>query len=273
MGLDLDSISFFDIKDDSVNEVEHFVRKVGLSVESLRRELELAGKRAGLYIAVSDYDRGRLSELSEENEEHDPYLSHRLSQVISSEKEVIDLMGYLNLFQMDVTSSLVSLLEAKNDTERIVVSKHAYTIIHEALDTDLFRRVSRDMLNLPDVLLSDSLKHKLWKDIRGIARMMITKKDAKTIRDSIDAHKHGFVDQMNSYGKCSYYLSVVNLVALFKILDVLQKAMRIIDDNLHLLYDQFHEEMRERIRKLNSLMEKLKEYEGKPLPPEGLTGD
>ena len=272
---DLSLATFFEIGDNIVKSIVGWSDTEGITVETLRESLELAGRQAGLYWAISEHNKGVLEDLQNDidKEEHDPYPKQRWAQVIKSEKEVTDLMGFLTLLQMDATSSLISLLQAKNDTERVVLSKHAFTIIFEAEDNDLFKRASRDMINLPDVLLSAENKRELWKGVRSLVRMMVPKRDAEIVRNQIDAHKESFPDQMDAYRKCDYPTAVVNIWALIKIVDLLQKAMEIIHKNLSILFDEYKEEMAERSRKLKRLLEKMKEYEGRELPKEGVTGE
>lgn len=274
-GPDYSLVSFFEIGGTSVKTIEEWINKEGITVEALRENLELAGRQAGLFWAISEYNKSVLEELRDviAKEEHDPYPNQRWSQVIGSEKNVTDLMGFLTLLQMDASSSLISLLEAKNDTERVVLSKHAFAIIFEAEDSDLFKKASRDMVNLPDALLSAEYKRNLWKGIRSLVRMMVSKRDAEIVRNHIDAHKQSFPDQMAAYRKCEYPTAVVNLLALIKIVDLLHKAMGIINENLHILFDEYKEEMTERSRKLKRMLEKLKEYDGKELPAGGVTGE
>ena len=274
-GPDLGLVSFFEIGDTNVKTIEEWINKEGLTVDALRENLELAGRQAGLYWAISEHNKGILEELriAIDKEEHDPYPKQRWAQIIESEKDVTDLIGFLILLQMDATSSLISLLEAKNNTERVVLSKHAYTIVFEAEESDLFKKVSRDMINLPDVLLSVENKRELWKGIRSLVRMMVSKRDAKIVRNQIDAHKVSFPDQMEAYRTCEYPAAVINLLTLIRILELLQKAMGIINENLHILFDEYKEEMTARLKKLKRLLEKLKEYEGRELPEEGVTGD
>lgn len=274
-GPDLGLVSFFEIGDTSVKTIEEWINKESLTVDALRENLELAGRQAGFYWAISEHNKGILEELriAIDKEEHDPYPKQRWAQIIESEKDVTDLIGFLILLQMDATSSLISLLEAKNNTERVVLSKHAYTIVFEAEESDLFKKVSREMINLPDVLLSVENKRELWKGIRSLVRMMVSKRDAKIVRNQIDAHKASFPDQMEAYRKCEYPAAVINLLTLIRILELLQKAMGIINENLHILFDEYKEEMTARLKKLKRLLEKLKEYEGRELPGEGVTGD
>ena len=78
---------------------------------------------------------------------------------------------------------------------------------------------------------------------------------------------------MEAYRKCEYPAVVINLLTLIRILELLPKAMGIINENLHILFYEYKEEMTARLKKLKRLLEKLKEYEGRELPEEGVTGD
>lgn len=78
---------------------------------------------------------------------------------------------------------------------------------------------------------------------------------------------------MEAYTKCDYGMSIASLLAFDKIVNLLQQAVEIMLQNVPVLYEQYRTDIEERIRKLEHLLKKMKEYEGKPLPEAGLTGE
>ncbi len=122
--------------------------------------------------------------------------------VIQTHRDVYEMMGYLTLLQMDALTTNISLLQAQNDTERIVLCKHAYTIIFEAKDQDLFSKVSAGMLKYPEDLVKRKEIRTFWKDVKVILKAMMEINEAKDIRNRIDAHKDdSFVTQIALYKK------------------------------------------------------------------------
>ena len=69
----------------------------------------------------------------------DTYAIEKWLTVIQTHYNVYELMGFLTLLQMDAMTTIICLLQAINDTERIILSKHAYTILYEAKQNDLFK--------------------------------------------------------------------------------------------------------------------------------------
>lgn len=265
----------FEIHDSSVERIEKWFSDEGLTIDSIRSELEKTGNRSCVIWEVSEYYRAIIADVRKqiEEEEHDRYPAEKWKQVLESIKAVVDVLGYLTLLQMDANATLVSMLEAKSNTERIILSKHVYTLIYEVQNGDFHGFVSKAIDDLPDVLLDKKSKRSIMRDFSGLVKKMFPKKDAGLIRNKADAHKDSFALQMEAYAKCDYGVSVVSLIVFDKIVHMLQKAMEIMLENVPLLYEQYRADIEERLRKIKRLLEKMREYEGKPLPDGGLTSD
>ena len=69
----------------------------------------------------------------------DTYADEKRLNVLQTHRNVYETMGFLTLLQMDALTTTICLFQANNDTERIMLSKHAYTIIYEAQKNDLFK--------------------------------------------------------------------------------------------------------------------------------------
>lgn len=268
-------LSPFEIHDSSVEKIENWLLNEGITIDSLRSELEKTGKRSCLILEVSEYYKSMIADTQKqiEGEEHDRYPAQRWKQVLESAKTIVDLLGYLTLLQMDAKATIISMLESKCDTERIVLSKHAYTLIYEVQNKDFNNLVSHELEQLPDVLLEKKEKRAIMKSFNDLVKKMISKGEAKTIRDKSDAHKDTFTLQMEAYTKCSFGLGVASLIIFDKTVNLLQKAVGIMLENVPLLLEQYRKDISDRLRKMERLLEKMKEYEGKSFPEGGLTGD
>lgn len=265
----------FEIRDSSVEKIDNWLSNEGIKIDSLRDELEKSGKRCCLIRDVSDFYRDIKADVQRqiEIEEHDRYPGERWLQVLESIRTVVDLLGYLTLLQMDATATIISMLEARCDTERVVLSKHAYTLIHEVHDQKFNNRVSKEIENLPDVLIRKEDKRTILNGFNDLVKKIVPRGEAEFVRDKADAHKDVFHLQMEAYDKCNYGLGVASLFVFIRIGNLLQRTVEIMLENVPLLYEQYRADVTERLRKLERLLEKMKEYDGRPLPEGGLTGD
>ena len=171
------------------------------------------------------------------------------------------MMGYLTLLQMDALTTNISLFLAQNDTERIVLCKHAYTIIYEAKQHDLFRKISAGMQKYPEDLVKREELISLWEDIKTFLKAMITIEDAKDIRNKLDAHKDvSFMTQIALYKKCDWAVCIVNLSAFVMLIEKIQLYMGIIHRNVRVLYNQYYAFMEERMKQYEEILKQLQEY-------------
>ncbi|MDE5947536.1 MAG: hypothetical protein K2G86_01910, partial [Prevotella sp.] len=159
---------------------------------------------------------------------------------IQTHASVYEMFGYLTLLQMDAMITIVGLYQAKNDTERIMLCKHAYTIIYEAIEDNLFKKNSAGIKKYPKELKGNVYKQ-FWKGVKDVIKNMTDNiAEAKIIRNTIDAHKcHSFIEQINAYKKCSWSQSVVNMYGLFRVINLINDYMNYINNNMSVLYNRF----------------------------------
>lgn len=156
------------------------------------------------------------------------------------------MLGYLTLLQMDTITTIINLLQAKSDTERIMQCKHAYTILFEAKENGLFYKVSAEMKKYPEELIRKEEYRELWKSIKVVSKEIFSSEEAKEIRNSIDAHKDcSFWKQISAYKKCNWTKSVLNLFMFDKLVDLLQQCMGIIKSNSKKLAERNLTEIKE----------------------------
>lgn len=255
----------FELHYSNVEKVEMFSAKgICTNVEQLRENLEYAGKRCAVYIGFINFLDEGISKAEQDLKSDfcDVIAQAKWLKVLKTHRDVYEMMGYLTLLQMDALTTNISLLQAQNDTERIMLCKHAYTIICEAKDHDLFRKVSAGMLKYPEDLVKSEETRNFWKDIKVILKAMMDIKEAKDIRNKIDAHKDdSFVTQIALYKKCDWEVSVVNLSVFVMLIDKIQLYMGIIHHNVSVLYDQYYAFMKERMKQYEEILKQLQEFQ------------
>lgn len=232
------------------------------NVEQLRENLEFAGKRCTLYVGLINFLEESIVKTEHKLKDVfcDVGAQEKWLTVINTHRDVYEMMGYLTLLQMDALTTNISLLQARNDTERIVLCKHAYTIIFEAKDHDLFKNVKTGMYKYPEELVKKTELKTFWDGIKAILIAMINIKEAKDIRNKLDAHKDDFSVQIALYKKCDWTVSVVNLSVFVMLIDEIQSYMRIIHHNVSVLYDQYYAFMKERMKQYEDILKQLQEH-------------
>ena len=215
---------------------------------TLRKRLEYSEKMCSFYKYIIDCIEKDIDNLNIKEKENplltiykDKILIPRLNAIYQIRMKVYDMMGYLTLLQMDATTAIISLFQAKNDTERIMQCKHAYTIIYEAIEHNMFKKVSKEIKQYPQDILQEVFPRKFWKGIRKLLKDMQSIDEAKEIRNTIDAHKdNSFKAHLSTYQKCSWKKSVFNLTILIKIIEDIQKRLEIVYDNISILPKWYH---------------------------------
>lgn len=252
----------FELQDSDKEKIELLSNEeISNYTEELRDNLEYAGKRCGVHMALLTYIEKEIDKCQQiiNNGGCDEYVFQRWLYVIQTHKDVYEMMGYLTLLQMDALTTSISLYQAKNDTERIMHCKHAYTIIYEAIENDLFKKVAAGIKKYPEELKEDDVFRQIWKEISSILKQMLDINEAKEIRNNIDAHKcHSFATQINAYKKCRWGQSIYNLHTLIKIIDVIQKYMDIINKQMTVLYEKYKTDMEERMKQYEGVMDEIK---------------
>ena len=233
------------------------------NIEELRNNLELAGKRCTLYAGLMELFTDGIDKAKHDIESNvgDTYAIEKWLTVIQTHYNVYELMGFLTLLQMDAMTTIICLLQAINDTERIMLSKHAYTIMYEAKQNDLFKKVSAEMHKYPDDLVAREELNVFWKDIKAILNKMMDTKEAKEILNNLDAHKNqSFTTQVSFYKKCDWSRSVVGLSMFVILIEKIQIFMEIIHHKIDILYNRYRAFMEDRIKQYEEILRQLREY-------------
>lgn len=251
----------FQIEGASVEETLHWANDIaGLDIKHLRSCLVPCGEFCKLCLSLSEYYEQNLSSVCKmiENGEGDPVVNQKRLSLLETGKRANNVTGYLTLLQMDAMMSLINMMEAQTDVERLVACKHAYTIIYEAKIKGLFQVISKEMNDLPEEILSASERKGLWSSIKEIVRKMISEEEAEQVRNSIDAHKDSsFTKQIDAYNVCDFSWCFASMYALTELVWILQQAMGIVRRNIGKLEDVFVGEVRDRIEKWDALLKEL----------------
>lgn len=247
----------FKIGEITVEEILHWAKDIAeIDIEHLRSCLVAGGELCDLFLSLSDYYETNLLECRRQIKEWkgDPIINEKRLPLLEIGERVNSLSGYLTLLQMDAMMSLINMLEAKSDVERLLICKHAYTIIYDAKIKGLFKVVSKEMRALPADVLSTERREELWKGIKGINRLMVSEEEAERVRNSIDAHKSSsFTEQVAVYKQCEFGKCLASMFALMKITWLILETLSVVRQNLNVLEKQFEDQVRERMKKLEEL--------------------
>lgn len=233
------------------------------NIEELRNNLELAGKRCTLYAGLMELFTDGIDKAKHDIDSNvgDTYAIEKWLTVIQTHYNVYELMGFLTLLQMDAMTTIICLLQAINDTERIMLSKHAYTIMYEAKQNDLFKKVSAEMHKYPEEIVERKELDDFWKNIKVILNKMMDTKEAKEIRNNVDAHKNqSFTTQISFYKKCDWERSIVGLSMFIILIEKIQLFMEIIHHKIDILYNQYRAFMEDRMRQYEEILRQIREY-------------
>ena len=232
------------------------------NIEEMRENLEYAGKRCTLYVGLIDFLEEGINKAKHDIEQNvgDFVIIEKWLDVSQTHRDVYEMLGFLTLLQMDSITTAISLLQAQNDTERIVQSKHAYTIIYEARTHDLFDKVSAGMYKYPEEIVKKDELNTFWKTIKGVLKKMISQKESEAIRNKLDAHKDkSFVDQIALYKKCDWATSIINLFTFISLIDKIELYMDNIHAKLNVLYDHHKAFVEERMQQYEDIMRQLRD--------------
>lgn len=249
---------------DSVKEkIQQFSEKgICIEPELLREHLEYAGKRCCLYESLLNYHEEVIAKTLEEIEKNafSSYAPEKWLTILQTHRNIYEMMGYLTLLQMDAITTTICLLQAQNDTERIMLSKHAYTIIYEARINDLSKKVSKEMRLYPNEVVNIQELSDFWKNINSILKQIMDIEFAKEIRNNIDAHKNNsFIRQIALYRECQWGKSIIYLSIFTKLVDLIQDYMNIINNNMKKVYNKYTTDFKEYIEKLDQIKKELEE--------------
>ena len=244
-------------------KIQQFSEKgICIEPELLREHLEYAGKRCCLYESLLNYHEEVIAKTLEEIEKNafSSYAPEKWLTILQTHRNIYEMMGYLTLLQMDAITTTICLLQAQNDTERIMLSKHAYTIIYEARINDLSKKVSKEMRLYPNEVVNIQELSDFWKNINSILKQIMDIEFAKEIRNNIDAHKNNsFIRQIALYRECQWGESIIYLSIFTKLVDLIQDYMNIINNNMKKVYNKYTTDIKEYIEKLDQIKKELEE--------------
>lgn len=253
----------FVLSDSEKEKIQQFSEKgICIEPELLREHLEYAGKRCCLYESLLNYHEEVIAKTLEEIKKNafSSYVSEKWLTILQTHRNIYEMMGYLTLLQMDAITTTICLLQAQNDTERIMLSKHAYTIIYEARINDLSKKVSKEMRLYPNEVVNIQELSDFWKNINSILKQIMDIEFAKEIRNNIDAHKNNsFIRQIALYRECQWGESIIYLSIFTKLVDLIQDYMNIINNNMKKVYNKYTTDIKEYIEKLDQIKKELEE--------------
>ena len=253
----------FVLSDSEKEKIQQFSEKgICIEPELLREYLEYAGKRCCLYESLLNYHEEVIAKTLEEIKKNvfSSYASEKWLTILQTHRNIYEMMGYLTLLQMDAITTTICLLQAQNDTERIMLSKHAYTIIYEARINDLSKKVSKEMRLYPNEVVNIQELSDFWKNINSILKQIMDIEFAKEIRNNIDAHKNNsFIRQIALYRECQWGESIIYLSIFTKLVDLIQDYMNIINNNMKKVYNKYTSDIKEYIEKLDQIKKELGE--------------
>ena len=253
----------FVLSDSEKEKIQQFSEKgICIEPELLREHLEYAGKRCCLYESLLNYHEEVIAKTLEEIEKNafSSYAPEKWLTILQTHRNIYEMMGYLTLLQMDAITTTICLLQAQHDTERIMLSKHAYTIIYEARINDLSNKVSKEMRLYPNEVVNIQELSDFWKNINSILKQIMDIEFAKEIRNNIDAHKNNsFIRQIALYRECQWGESIIYLSIFTKLVDLIQDYMNIINNNMKKVYNKYTTDIKEYIEKLDQIKKELEE--------------
>lgn len=253
----------FVLSDSEKEKIQQFSEKgICIEPELLREHLEYAGKRCCLYESLLNYHEEVIAKTLEEIKKNSfsSYAPEKWLTILQTHRNIYEMMGYLTLLQMDAITTTICLLQAQNDTERIMLSKHAYTIIYEARINDLSKKVSKGMRLYPNEVVNIQELSDFWKNINSILKQIMDIEFAKEIRNNIDAHKNNsFIRQIALYRECQWGESIIYLSIFTKLVDLIHDYMNIINNNMKKVYNKYTTDMKEYIEKLDQIKKELGE--------------
>ena len=236
--LELSFKEIFILSDSEKEKIELLQNEdICIAPELLREHLDLAGKRCCIYEYLLNYYEDEIAKTRNKIEQNQLPILEGWLKILQTHGNVYEMMGYLTLLQMDALTTTIGLLQAQNDTEKIMLSKHAYTIIYEAINDNLPHKVSNEMHKYPVEIVDDQELSLFWKDINSMLKKVMDINNAKEIRNNIDAHKnHSFLKQISIYKRCQWTESIIYLSIFIKLVNVIQNYMNIIEKNMNVMY-------------------------------------
>ena len=120
-------LNVFQIVGSSVEDILQWAKDVaGLDANHLLSCMVSCGKLCELCLSLSEYYEQNLSNVRKmiDGGEGDPVVNQKRLSLLEIGERTNNLVGYLTLLQMDAMMSLINMMEAQSDVERLVVCKH-----------------------------------------------------------------------------------------------------------------------------------------------------
>lgn len=247
----------FSLSNEEIDILEKIkTKRIPLIVEELRLKLNYLGNRCAVFAFLkNDSEENKVSDIDYES---DPLLKE-YAILINSSSNIWELMGFVSLLEMDAVSMLISILLAQSDVERKMLSKHAYTIVYEARHNNLFQKVSKEMKNFPESLLSKKDNDELWTTIKKELKSMSDLDVENSIRNHIDAHKSSsFECQYETFRSCGWGQAVYDLIVLIQVSDRLLGVIESIFSKLKHEINEVTDRIKTRVERLDAIIEMLK---------------
>ena len=223
-------------------------------VKRLREDLILCGRTCSVFKhLIEQLDDGSEKYSGAALSEFD----RRWLELIRNHRGVYEQLGFAFLLKMDAEVMLIEMLSAKSDTERLVTSKHAYTIVAEARNNDLFNELAGRMKSYPEILLPEKEYNALWKTNKQLIKKMTSDEQSNRIRKAIDAHKAPFLKQANEYLSIDWKQSLLDMLIIVQVVDNIGACMDIVHDRLTVAYDAFDKDTREYVAQLDVLIKEV----------------
>ena len=261
----------------SYSEIAHYFESSGLDdlktaldgdnirslISNLRNDLEFCGKKCDLCrYMIEQMDVVDKPYLSISSEETESPITHRWQQLTKAHRSVFELIGFALLLKMDATSMLIAILTAMSETERKILGKHAYTIVAEARNKDLFTSISARMKEYPEWVLPKELFDNLWNENKDLLKDVTSDKKSNRIRKTIDAHKRGFEEQLDAFKDTDWCQSAIDMIRLIQVVNNIEKSINGINERLKASFDGFEKEAHEYIAQLDVILKQLEELDG-----------
>lgn len=232
-------------------------KSIPLIVDELRPKLDYLGNRCAVFVFLKKNCKENM--VSNFDYESDSLLKE-YAILINSSSNIWELMGFVSLLEMDIISILISILLAQSDVERKMLSKHAYTIAYEARHNNLFQKVSKEMRNFPDSLLSKKDYDELWSIIKKELKSMSDLDVENRIRNRIDAHQSSsFECQYETFRSCGWGQAVYDLLVLIQVSDRLLGVIESIFSNFEHEINEVTDRIKTRVLRLDAILEMLKQ--------------
>ena len=261
----------------SYNDINHYFETSGFEelksilnsdwgrdfVSSLRNDLDLCGKKCDFCrYMIEQMDVVDIPLQSINSENYTTPISQKWQQLTKTHRSVFELFGFALLLKMDATAMLISLMSPMSDVEKKVLGKHAYTIVAEARNKDLFSILSARMKEYPDWALSSEDYETLWTDKnKKLLRDVTSNKKSISIRNAIDAHKHGFEEQLDIFKSVDWRQSVIDMIRLIQVVNNIEVCINGINKRIDSFIENFDEETHNYIAQLDNILSQLEEFE------------